>query len=100
LNEPENEPVLIWVDDETVPVGRICTICVLLLTIPVGNCVELEKTPLVARIEPVIPCVTFTDPLNTAGPIFVNVEEPDTVSEPVIVWSPTKLFEPVVAKIL
>jgi hypothetical protein len=36
-------------------------------------------------------------PENTAGPILVNVDEPDTVNEPVITWLPTKLFEPVVA---
>ncbi len=35
-----------------------------------------------------IPCVTLTLPENTAGPIFVNVEDPETVKEPVIVVAP------------
>jgi hypothetical protein len=38
--------------------------------------------------EPVIPSVTTSEPENIAGPMFVKVEEPDTVSEPVIVVSP------------
>ena len=38
---------------------------------------------MVPENEPVIPSTTVTDPLNTAGPIFVNVEEPEMVSEPV-----------------
>ena len=38
---------------------------------------------LVPNNEPVIPSVTSNDPLNTAGPIFVNVEDPETVSDPV-----------------
>ena len=37
---------------------------------------------------PVIPCVTIRDPLNIAGPIFVNVDEPEIVSDPVIIALP------------
>jgi hypothetical protein len=46
-------------------------------------------------ILPVIPPVTSREPENTAGPMLVKVEEPETVSEPVIVWSPTNSLEPV-----
>ena len=35
-----------------------------------------------------IPCVKVTEPLNTAGPIFVNVDEPDTSNEPVMTALP------------
>ena len=38
--------------------------------------------------EPVIPCVTISDPLNIAGPMLVKVEEPDTVNDPVITADP------------
>jgi hypothetical protein len=55
---------------------------------------------LVPNNDPVIPCVTLTEPLNIAGPIFVRVDEPDTVSDPVIVWLPTNVFDPVVANML
>ena len=47
----------------------------------------------------------LTLPVNKAGPIFVNVFEPDTVREPVInrlpvtVWLPLNIFEPVVANV-
>jgi hypothetical protein len=37
--------------------------------------------PCNATVEPVI----FTLPENIAGPMFVNVEEPETVNEPVII---------------
>ena len=55
---------------------------------------------LVPNNDPVTPCVTLIEPLNIAGPIFVRVDEPDTVSEPVIIWLPTNVFDPVVANIL
>jgi len=55
---------------------------------------------LVPNNDPVTPCVTLTEPLNIAGPIFVRVDEPDTVSDPVIVWLPTNVFDPVVANML
>jgi hypothetical protein len=42
----------------------------------------------VPNSEPVIPCVTISDPLNIAGPMFVNVDEPDTVNDPVITALP------------
>ena len=48
--------------------------------------------------EPLTPWVILTEPENIAGPILVNVDEPDTVKDPVITWLPIKLFEPVVAK--
>jgi len=38
--------------------------------------------------EPVNPSVLVTLPENIAGPIFVNVPDPDTVSEPVMVILP------------
>jgi hypothetical protein len=34
--------------------------------------------------EPVNPAVDSTLPLNTAGPMFVNVLDPDTIKDPVI----------------
>ena len=48
--------------------------------------------------DPLTPWVILTEPENIAGPILVNVDEPDIVSEPVITWLPIKLFEPVIAK--
>ena len=34
--------------------------------------------------DPLNPPTAVTDPLNTAGPMFVNVPEPETVKLPVI----------------
>ena len=38
----------------------------------------------VPRNDPVNPAVDATLPLNTAGPMFVNVPDPDTIKDPVI----------------
>ncbi len=38
--------------------------------------------------EPENPSIPITEPLNIAGPIFVNVDEPDTVNDPVITALP------------
>ena len=98
VNDPLNDPVLICVEDDTVPIGRFDLICAELLIVPAGTdaafnaydavVVYDDDTTLLAQLlvpcnEPVIPLVTFNDPLNTAGPIFVNVDEPETVNEPV-----------------
>ena len=102
--EPVNEPVngdvklLNCSDEDIVPDGNAATTCAELLIVPAGTdaafnaydavVVYDDDTTLLAQLlvpcnEPVIPLVTFNDPLNTAGPIFVNVEEPETVNEPV-----------------
>jgi hypothetical protein len=44
--------------------------------------------------DPVNPAVDVKLPLNTAGPIFVNVDEPDIVNEPVI-----NIVEPLIVKL-
>ena len=95
---PLNEPVLICTEDDTVPDGRFALTCAELLIVPAGTdaafsaydavVVYDDDTTLLAQLlvpcnEPVIPLVTFNDPLNTAGPILVNVDEPETVNEPV-----------------
>jgi hypothetical protein len=38
---------------------------------------------------------TPTEPVNNAGPMFMNVLEPETVNDPVIVTSPEKVEDPV-----
>ena len=43
--------------------------------------------------DPVNPAVDVKLPLNTAGPIFVNVPLPDTINEPV-----TVIVEPLIVK--
>ena len=40
-----NDPVLIWVDDDTVPMGRKATTCGDADTMPNGNCVDDEIMP-------------------------------------------------------
>jgi hypothetical protein len=42
---PENDPVLICVDDDTVPVGNAATTWVELDIVPAGNCAELLIIP-------------------------------------------------------
>ncbi len=39
---------------------------------------------MVPENDPVNPAVDVTLPLNMAGPIFVKVDEPDTINDPVI----------------
>ena len=46
-------------------------------------CAKLAESALPLK-DPLNPPTAVTDPLNTAGPMFVNVPEPETVRLPVI----------------
>mgnify|MGYP003346544669 CR=1 FL=1 len=61
INEPVKEPVLICVEDETVPVGN----WVELEMIPVGNWAELDTTP-VGRITEPVTLIPDDPDINTA----------------------------------
>ena len=52
----------------------------------------------ISILDAVISPVNVESPVWLNGPILVKVPLPDTVSEPVIVWLPIKLFDPVMDK--
>jgi len=48
--------------------------------------------------ELILPLIS-TEPDSIVGPMFLKVDEPLMVNEPLITWFPTNVFEPVVAKV-